>query len=179
MTKRYGIEDVIGVTIAECGLTIESKFIPWSKSRNSKDVMPSLNWEVTLLKNGKEILTTDYSAGVAHCPAYRQNDKSILHHEEIMMECEKGFTATGYENEYIRITKNLPILPEDRDVIYSLLMDAETLDYDFEDWCSNLGFDADSRKAESMYNQCKEITLKLLRIGTPSIDKLRDAFQDY
>lgn len=62
--------------LAELGLTVESVFVPFSKSRNAapkvKGEKPwlSLNWKVTIKRNGREVLTCDYSAGSAHCPGH-------------------------------------------------------------------------------------------------------------
>lgn len=55
--------------IAELGLTVESVFVPFSQSRNKNEKHKSMNWKVTVKRNGREVLTTDYSAGIAHCPA--------------------------------------------------------------------------------------------------------------
>ena len=60
------------------GLTIEATFVPFSRSRfaNTKDKPNvndlSLNWRVSLLCHGKHVLTTDYMAGVGHCPSYKR-----------------------------------------------------------------------------------------------------------
>lgn len=39
------------------GLTVESVFVPWSRSRNKGEKSPSLNWIVTVKRNGKDVLT--------------------------------------------------------------------------------------------------------------------------
>lgn len=58
----------IDATLARLGLTVESVFIPFSASRNKAEEYKSLNWRVTVKRNGRDVLTTDYSAGIAHCP---------------------------------------------------------------------------------------------------------------
>lgn len=55
--------------IESLGLSIRSVFIPFSQSRNKDSGWQSLNWRVTLVRNGRDVITTDYSAGAAHCPA--------------------------------------------------------------------------------------------------------------
>lgn len=57
-------------TIERLGLTIRAEFVPFSKSRNAESEWQSLNWKVTLQRNGRDVLTTDYGAGIAHCPGY-------------------------------------------------------------------------------------------------------------
>lgn len=65
----------IDAGLAALGLTVESVFIPYSQSRNAPgkdkknpDAWPSLNWRVTVKRNGRNVLATDYSAGAGHCP---------------------------------------------------------------------------------------------------------------
>jgi len=166
--------------LAEMGLSMTTKFIPWSQSRNSKEKFPSLNWKVTLLKNGKEFLTTDYGAGCGHCPSYSQRE-TYDSRQMVKLECEEGFKAKSMLSiGYVVADKKFPILPKFADVMYSLSMDAEVLEYDFEDWAGNFGYEADSRKAKKIYNDCMEIALKLNRtLGSEGIAKLREMFQDY
>ena len=81
------------------GLDITAIFVPWSKSRSAvpmektgkvesltqakivtqKDLTArSLNWVVTLTRHGRAIVTTDYSAGIAHCPSYQAHTPGTL-----------------------------------------------------------------------------------------------------
>lgn len=53
------------------GITVESEFVPLSRSRNATEDRPTLNWRVTIKRNGRDVLTTDYSAGVGHAPGYK------------------------------------------------------------------------------------------------------------
>ena len=74
-----------------------------------------------------------------------------------------------------------PLKPELRDVLYSLSMDASVLDSScFEEWANELGYEADSRKAEGIYKACLDIALKLRNaLGEAGLEKLRTACQDY
>lgn len=56
--------------IESLGLTVESVFVPFSQSRNKDEKNPSLNWKVTIKRNGRDVLVTDYMAGMGHCPNY-------------------------------------------------------------------------------------------------------------
>lgn len=174
--NRQGIRDVIGVIIAKHGLTIESVFVPWSLSRNAGEKSPSLNWRVTLKQEGRNILTTDYSAGCGHAPSYQQRE-TVDSHANVLRECEKGFATYGSMG---MLNTKKPITPEARDVIYSLLLDSDALDHDsFESWASDFGYDTDSREAEKTYQACLKIALQFRKIGEAAIVELRDAFQDY
>ncbi len=172
------------------GLTVESVFVPWSQSRNKdkKDErgnpIMSLNWKVTIKRDGREITTTDYSAGVGHCPAYKASIKDlggqncIMRDDAIRGEVESGvpWTETRFGQK-----KRPSIMPGAKDVIASLVMDSSVLDESsFEDWASNLGYDTDSRKAESIYRACLDLALKLRNgLGEAGLARLRDAFRDY
>ena len=170
----------IDATIAELGLTVESRFIPWSQSRNKGEKQPSLNWVVTLKRNGRDVISTDYGAGMAHCPAYGavqyQQGRNLDGQRAIARECETG---RAYLGEYSK--GGIHIRPDARDVIYSLIMDASVLDSGgFESWVADFGYDPDSRKAETIYRACLDIALKLRSgIGEDGLAKLRDAFEGY
>jgi hypothetical protein len=60
-------------------------------------------------------------------------------------------------------------------------MDSDVFNYSsFEEWASTFGYDADSRKGESIYRTCLDIALKLRNaIGEDGLQKLREACQDY
>lgn len=172
--------------IETLGLTVESVFVPFSVSRNKAEKVPSLNWRVTVKHNGAFVLETDYMAGSAHCPSYNHKDKQEQPHM-VAYECERGYRALGvrfqgrtteaYGAENVRNA----ILPDSVDVLYSLAMDSDVLDSrGFEDWASDLGYDTDSRKAESIYRACLDITLKLrAALGDSGLQTLRNAFEGY
>lgn len=167
----------IDAAIASLGLTIDAQFVQFSKSRNRDEKRPSLNWRVTLKRNGRDVLTTDYSAGCGHTESYKASVKKlgsrncIMRDDAIRAECETGI---GYASR-----KHVALEP--RDVLYSLVMDADVIDAGtFEEWASNYGYDTDSRKAESIYRACLEHALKLrAAIGDAGLSQLRDIFQNY
>lgn len=174
------------------GLAVESVFVPWSQSRNkdekvldhngkpTKQPRYSLNWKVTLKRAGREIVTTDYSAGCGHTAAYKASVKAlglpncIMRDNAIRHECESGAPwSSGFQKKQHKAN---PL-----DVLYSLVMDSDVIDYPtYEEWADALGYDADSRKGEATYRACLEIALKLRAgIGEDGLRQLREAFQDY
>ena len=193
----------IAATIARLGLTMTADFVPFSKSRNKGEKSPSLNWLVTIWKDAptdptrkrRVVLTTDYSAGCGHCPAYKTSVKQMGGHNSIMrdgairFECENGRAAAVYDNAnspegYTARqlnAKGAPLEPTIQDVLYSLVSDSSVLDAGgFESWASDLGYETDSRKAESIYKACLEIALKLrAAIGDAGLAELQTVFQDY
>ena len=168
--------DNISRVANELGLTMDAKFVPWSQSRNKGEEQPSLNWSVTIRRNGRDVLTIDYSAGIAHCSAYSAPGlglpNSINRYNAIKFECEHG---RGHVNG----TK--PLMPKLEDVFYSLVLDSSVLDESsFESWAASFGYDSDSRKAEKIYRDCLEIALKLRNaLGDTGLALLKEACQDY
>lgn len=173
--------------IEKHGLTVETKFVPLSRSRNaaglgkdhegkpSRDQLAGycLNWTVTLKRDDRSILTTDYQAGIAHCPSYKQRITTDVV-AAIKSECETGrlgkFGAHGYVEP-----------PKAADIVHSLIVDSEVMDYaTFEQWAAEFGYDPDSRKAESIYRACLDIALRLRAgLGDAAMAELREAFADY
>jgi hypothetical protein len=169
-------------------LTVDAKFIPLSQSRNAGGEHPTLNWSVAIMRNGVEILRTDYSAGSAYCPSYGakmpsryQGTVKTFQREAIAFECEHGrkaslsfgfgsFTATGE-----------PIQPEHASVVWSLVQDASVLDAGgFKSWAADYGYDDDSIKAKAIYDDCIEHALKLRgAIGEEGLEALRIAGEDF
>ncbi len=171
-------------TLARLGLTVSSHFVPWNASRhfkpNGKWIDMSLNWQVTVHKNGRPFLTTDYSAGIAHCPSYKQGKLSVDEADAIVRECTTGRKSLRSISG-IPLSANKPILPDPCDVLNSLLSDASAIDYPtFEDWAGDSDYSPDSRKAEAIYRACLEIGLKL-RAGLrdDGLAELKEAFRDY
>ena len=78
-TKKAAIKQ----TLDDMGLSIDAKFVPFSRSRNRGEPHKTLNWVITLMRAGKNVLTCDYSAGAAHCPGYavKHADPSFRGHD--------------------------------------------------------------------------------------------------
>jgi len=171
-------------------ITMETRFIPFSQSRNKAEKHKSLNWVVTILCNGREVITTDYSAGCGHCPAYKKpvtrNGKVDKYAQQSLIdyECEKGMTArasVGFSGLVYAKPGGAKIEPELKDVLYSLVMDSDVLNYStFEEWAQNFGYETDSRKAEKIYNECLKIALKVRAgLGQEFLTDAKQAYEDY
>jgi hypothetical protein len=178
------------------GLTMSAVFVPFSLSRNAvaKDGQEkpwrSLNWRVTLERNGRPFITTDYSAGEGNAPsynakmprAYQYGNEKRFRADAIAWEIENGFAArVSFGGGFIAADRKKPLMPSIEDVLSSLVLDSSVLDSaGFEDWASDLGYDPDSRTAETIYRACLETALKLrAAIGEAGIEALRIAGEDY
>jgi len=179
--------ETLNAAIAALGLSVKAEFVPLSLSRNKGEKHPTLNWLITLLKDGKEILSADYSAGSAYCPAYKASIKrlggrnSVMRDEAIRWECEHGRASfTGTLGLYAASSKGA-LLPNSADVIHSLVLDAEVLNSPtYEDWASEFGYDRDSRKGEAIYRECLKLALKLRAgLGEKALAELTEACQDF
>lgn len=172
--------------IESLGMTYKTLFVPFKQSRNAKEKHVSLNWLVMIEKNS-QVITTDYMQGIAHLPNYTQALSNNAMYADYLRECantgkyaknvknrESFFRGAGYP------LVNIPA-PELTDVLYSLMMDSDALNYSsFEDWAENLGYDKDSRTAEKIYKSCLEIALKMrAMLGPDTLERLREVFQDY
>lgn len=173
----------IEALIATLGLTMEAKFIPFSQSRNKAEKNPSLNWLVTIKKGNHTVIETDYMQGCGHCASYKAsvkalgNQNSIMRDKAVRRECD-----TGKLSYVSGCPTNKPIPPPSiADVLYSLIQDASAIDYaTFEQWAQDMGFDADSRKGETIYRACLQTGLALrAAVGEKGLAELQEAFTDY
>lgn len=167
----------LDANIAGLALEYTAEFVPFSKSRNAGDKMPSVNWRVTIKRGGASI-TTDYMTGYGHLPRItlgKSGGRTVDEMEIIKQACETG-KACSPGRMYYGGEKLPP--PPLRDVLYSLLIDAEVLDRaSFEDWAADFGYDFDSRKAEAIYRLCLTVALQLRAVlGDANISTLRDAY---
>ena len=167
--------------MAENGITIRAEFVPFSQSRNKAEKRKTLNWRVTLVFKNRDIMTTDYSAGMAHGKAYSAKGlgipNSLMRDEAMTHEAETG--RAYYDGAS---WKHGPkIEPKAPDVLHSLLSDSDVLEYaNFESWAREFGYDEDSRKGEALYKACLEIALKLRAgLGESVLSALKEAAQDY
>jgi hypothetical protein len=71
-----------------------------------------------------------------------------------------------------------PVTPKLDDVLTCLVRDAVGSAQTFDDWCSDYGYDTDSRKALDIYMACQE-TAKKLRLARVPIQKEAERLQGY
>lgn len=193
------VSETLEQVVERLGLSVRSKFVPFSQSRNAKaDAMPTertLNWKVTLVRrivrgDGKarfvDVLETDYQAGIGHCPSYRQGMRWTLHNSALIeAETETGFEhkPSQYEQRVspVMVRPSRAIKPEPLGVIASLMLDCDVLDHaSFEDWAGEFGYDPDSRNAEAIYQTCLAHALRINNaLAHDDFRALRDAAREY
>lgn len=79
--------------------------------------------------------------------------------------------------EYIKEATRI-IQPKLDDILYCLVSDSDVMEYSFEEWCNNTGYDPDRISHKKIYDACRENAEKLLKLGI-DLEKAREAFQDY
>ncbi len=92
------------------------------------------------------------------------------------------FTGTGHRKPHVLKSLDLParpVTPPVAGLIHSLVMD-DTQGQDFSEWCSNYGYDDDSRKAMATYEQCQRQTRKARELfGRELFAKFAELTADY
>lgn len=134
------------------------------------------HWALTLVRNGYTY-QTEYHQGAAH----REWAKNI--NEPGQLHCVKGdgvivpMRATLFlEALLVKWTK--PTKPNVLDVLHCLVMDAQAADCaDFDEFCADYGYDNDSRRAEKIFNTCRDTYHQLKRMF--DLEELYELFQDY
>jgi hypothetical protein len=67
---------------------------------------------------------------------------------------------TGIGNVEYKNGESVPIPPTAADVVYSLCIDASVGLQSFEEMCSDMGYDPDSRKAFQLWESCQRIAAR-------------------
>lgn len=134
--ENQSIENVADVVAALC-LEIHSTQIS-SRTDDSADLWDksAYHFHVVLTCAGRS-MALEYSQG----PGHTDRRISIDH------------------GEY-----RVPRKPRLADVVDSLRSDAIGCDQSFEDWCADLGYDSDSRRAERTYHACVRTRVRLAQL---------------
>lgn len=135
----------------------------------------------TVSRNGQSH-TGEYTKGCAH----RQWKKNALGHIAKANNAREGkgavymggFLSIAREKELLDHTE--PIPPTLDEVMWSLYMDASGVRHGetFAQWCDEYGYDTDSRKAEGIFNACRETWAALVRMGA-DFAELENLFANY
>lgn len=170
--------------LTDLGYSLTAEFQPYKNDH-------MLRWLVTLRHDGREVWRGDYSAGEGHCPAYRAD--LPRYEKRQLMDAE---LSTGFEHYWAEslnrplmkrittpnsghIAQRRPILPRLADVVSCLLLDMSAGEMTYDDFCSDFGYDTDSRKAYDIWLTCVDHAAKMRRLGAERIAQLRELMKDY
>ncbi|NCP98208.1 hypothetical protein GW796_00715 [archaeon] len=171
--------------IEENKITVKSKFVPFSLSRNAEEKDKSLNWKVTIM-SPKGQYTCDYMKGIGHLP-YPQTTFMNLNAYQAsgLKDAIDSAVETGVAKKITLSDKKITFGvgnaqfpdPTLKDILESLSLDANVKDYlRFESWASDFGYNVDSREAEKTYKSCQKAAEGLSKVlgGTEKINKLTE-----
>lgn len=89
---------------------------------------------------------------------------------------------TQYHHSRDSVSKGtkVPTPPDLVDVLYCLISDGQLAEESFEDFCANLGYDTDSRKALDIYLDCQKQSQSLTKvIGRNLYNTFATLLEDY
>jgi hypothetical protein len=132
----------IGQFVEENGITIKS--VPTDHNRNMADSANIDHWQVTLVRR------TYTQPGTFVNPQSGSIRNGKEHSRRMTLTFSKGYGHHGAE-------------PTATEVLDCLASDAAGIDnaVSFEDWCSEYGYDTDSRKAEKTFKACEHEATRL------------------
>lgn len=124
-------------------------------------------WAVTFAAGAETKQEFEYRTGLGH----RQCVKSRPF-------CWGNYSALQ-RNTWVK-ANSLPVTPFAGTVLYCLLSDMSCANDTFVEWCDNMGYDTDSRKALQTYLSCQENGAKLRKVFNNDLLKLLEkVLEDY
>ncbi|WP_312388133.1 hypothetical protein [Stutzerimonas nitrititolerans] len=125
-------------------------------------------WRVTFRRSGRADMTLDYFTGTGHRVATQPAPDFVRINP-------RSIATADWIAQHVK-----PHKPEAAGVIHSMILDSSAAQESFADWCANLGYDTDSRKALAMYLACQEEAAKLAAFFTfDERHKLAELLGDY
>lgn len=154
-----------------------------------KDDWQSIAYNIRLLFNGKPIIETPYNLGIGHVKT-KGFAPSLIHgwtvDEQSMLRTWQNKPYANFLDKELqtrvaaKLAKIQKVAPQLDDVLYGLLTDGEAYfsGQTFEDRAAELGYDPDSRKAETIWKQCDLTGRKLSQLSSDTLTKVREILQD-
>lgn len=159
--KTLGIEAAVKELIDKLNIKFAVQYMRETK----RDDWPCDAWSVTIKDQ-----QFDYFTGLG----LRKADKKEAQRLERLNDIGKVRRKQLYE-ELLK-----PVKPTEASVLHSLILDIDGASEAFDDWCSQYGYDTDSRKAERIYFECQEHRKKVNSIfSLDTIAQLQELLQDY
>lgn len=112
-----------------------------------------------VLTIGRTTRTGEFSAGSAHPDRWIDENPSMLVRQAVRRDGPKWRRLAI--NAGLLEAERAKFRPEAVDIFGSLLSDADGDLSSFEEWCGNLGYDTDSRKALAAFESCQKTAAAL------------------
>lgn len=139
---------------------------------------PSDLWRIVFTAQNHSEFVTEFHTGLGH----RLTNLRFGKLSQAQLTGAKELKqVTGMDQACFKIDDcTYAVTPTQASVLYCLLSDAQCGDDTFDDFCSNLGYDTDSRKALETYLACQETNTKLNKFfSRETISTLQELLQDY
>lgn len=119
--------------------------------------------------------STDYKTGLGHRVKGKVNTKPLRD----LYGIDRGEIVKL--TNYIRSTDNIhAVLPTQASILCCLLLDSEAIEYSFNEWCDNFGYDPDSFTTFNIYQACCKTGEELRKVFKhDQIEHLRELLEDY
>lgn len=157
----------------EMGITCKAKHVRLvtRKPDGSPEEWQCDEWQVTIAYQGKS-LTTTYRTGLGHRKMFRHVERSGSRYWDRQRQC--------YYRDAVDAAESGASKPGDpptvADVLYCLMSEANAVHMTFEEWCSDFGYDSDSRKAERVFHESVRLGREVYRVFRDTdIRKLTEA----
>lgn len=142
---------------------------------------PMDKWEITLTR-GAVSVEFDYFTGIGLREAATENDKRRARNELYWLTQNDIDRRTHYGRRYLAMVESFrkPKAPHPADFLHCVILDSSASGQSFESWCSEFGYDTDSRKAHATYLACQQNADKLSRvIPADTLRIIGELLQDY
>ena len=137
------------------------------------------------LRRGNSTIVTTYKAGIGNrkpskLMGYSRPERHKTNSRLFWVGGPGGKYLTEFQMAEARYT--VPVPPTVDEVLQCLLIDASCVENSggtFEEFCQELGYDEDSRRAEAVYNACLQTAVQLRSLLGNQYDCAVEAAQDY
>jgi hypothetical protein len=168
--------------LKEWGIKYQVNYLGFSKT----DDWPSDRWSISFNQE-----SFDYKTGIGH-RIKAKYPNSGLFKSDIVRELKKlrecldapKNQSTVYKAEDWKHTREsvnkYAVTPTQASVLYCLLMDMDSGDMTFSEFCQELGYQSDSIKDRDIYLACQETKEQMNRLFNQNqLAELQEALEDY
>lgn len=151
-----------------CGVSFDVFFT----GEQTRDDWQCDGWKFNL-KKGQRVESFEYFTGTGHrvLPTVNGRPMRPMSWDNVQSPRE----LARWKEKNVK-----PVIPPLAGLLYSLVMDGSAARQTFAEWCADLGYDTDSRKALATYEACQVGADKLSRIFTHAqIAHIAEMLQDY
>lgn len=152
-------------------LHVAGKWIEGHTEHSYKN--PTIHFKIRLVNNGKE-MPVDYSGGILAFASYAAREKFSAVNKQVRVVADEYVYNEAVRGLFEDAKLSL------QTVIHSLLSDSRAGEMSFTDFCSDFGYDTDSRKALAVWEACVETNGKFRAlVGREMFDELETLLSDY